>query len=296
MTYGITGNTTKDQLWEPAARLVRWMIDESIDFCMTPEVADGLLERLLLTEAACREAQTDDLASAADIILSFGGDGTFLHTARQVADRGTPILGVNIGRLGFLAGIETEQMQDAVLAIESGRYVVEDRSCIEALVTNGSRTERHFALNEFVIERSGRAGLVAVDVDVNDVPLNNYWADGIIISTPTGSTAYSLSVGGPIVSPGAEVFVISPIASHSLTVRPIVLEDTCRIHARIDTERQAFVLAGDGASTEYTSGSVDVMFTRADFAIRVVRLEDQHYFDTLRNKLMWGLRRHRDTS
>src|SRR5690625_2986218 len=138
MTYGITGNTTKDQLWEPAARLVRWMIDESIDFCMTPEVADGLLERLLLTEAACRDAQTDDLASAADIILSFGGDGTFLHTARRVADRGTPILGVNIGRLGFLAGIETEQTQDAVLAIESGRYVVEDRSCIEAL-----RSEEH---------------------------------------------------------------------------------------------------------------------------------------------------------
>src|SRR5690625_8010499 len=120
-------------------------------------------------EASCPAPHTDDRASAAYIILSFGGDGTFLHTARQVADRGTPILGVNIGRLGFLAGIETEQMQDAVLAIESGRYVVEDRSCIEAPVTNGSRTERHFALHEIVIEHSSSAARVACATAVADV-------------------------------------------------------------------------------------------------------------------------------
>lgn len=294
MTYGITGNTGKDKLWEPVAALTRWMTLEGFSFCLATDVAEGLIDRALLPEATCRAAQSDNLAASSDVILSFGGDGTFLHTAYQVADAGTPILGINIGRLGFLAETETAFMMDAVKLIEQEDFTIERRSCLEAAVMNGGGVEKHFALNEFVLERSGRAGLIAIDVSVNDVPLNKYWADGIIISTPTGSTAYSLSVGGPIVAPGSEVFILSPIASHSLTIRPIILEDQSEICARVETDRQAFVLAADGRSTEYAQGTVEVTVRRAPFTINLVRLPDQHFFRTLRNKLMWGVRKGSD--
>lgn len=294
MTYGIAGNTTKDKLWEPVAALVRWMTLEGHSFRLTKDLSDGLLARELIPEQMCRGAQTDRLADTCDIILSFGGDGTFLHTAYEVGDAGTPILGVNIGRLGFLAETETAFVIEAIATIESDDYTVEKRSCLEAIVNNGGGTEKHFALNEFVLERSGRAGLIAIDVSVNDVPLNQYWADGIIVSTPTGSTAYSLSVGGPIVAPGSEVFILSPIASHSLTIRPIILEDSSVIAAHIETDRQAFVLAADGRSSEYAEGAVDVVIKRARHTINLVRLPNQHFFQTLRNKLMWGVRKGSD--
>lgn len=291
MIYGITGNTGKEKLWEPAADLVRWMIAQGLEFCLTPEVADGLLQRHLLPESVCRRASTPDVAESSEVILSFGGDGTFLHTAHVVGDAETPILGVNIGRLGFLAEIETAEVQQAILKIERNEFHIERRSCLEAVVAGDGHQERHFALNELVLERSGRAGLIAIDVWVDDVSLNNYWADGIIISTPTGSTAYSLSVGGPIVAPTSEVFVVAPIASHSLTVRPIVLCDRSVIGARIETERQAFVLAADGRSSEYSSGTVEITIRRAERTVNLLRLPDHHYFKTLRNKLMWGVRK-----
>ncbi len=293
MIYGITGNTSKDNLWDPAASLMKWMMQQELEFRMTEDVAEGIAQRGLLPDDICRTASTQDVGGVSDIILSFGGDGTFLHTARQLNGAETPILGVNIGRLGFLAEIETAEVQDAIRRIERHDYHIERRACLQADV-QGEAPERHFALNEFVLERSGRAGLIAIEVWVDDVSLNNYWADGIIISTPTGSTAYSLSVGGPIVAPLSGVIVIAPIASHSLTVRPIVLSDRSVVRVRVETARQAFVLAADGQSIEYSHGVVEITIRRAERTVNLVRLPDRDYFQTLRNKLMWGARKGRD--
>lgn len=289
MTYGITGNTSKEKLWNPAASLIRWMTEQRIDVLITGDVADGLVQRGLLSEKVCRRLTARNISDAADIVLSFGGDGTFLHTAREIGSA-VPILGVNIGRLGFLAEIETAEVQEAIRQIERNDFRIERRACLQADV-HGESGRQHVALNEIVLERSGRAGLIGIDVWVDDVSLNNYWADGIIIATPTGSTAYALSVGGPIITPTSDVFVIAPIASHSLTVRPIVLSDQSVIRARIETERQAFVLAADGQSVEYTEGVVDITIRRAEQTVSIVKLPDRHYFQTLRNKLMWGVRR-----
>lgn len=288
MTFGITGNTDKEKLWEPAARLIRWLRDEGVDVCVTRRVASGLAMRELVPAAICESLAVDDLAGSVDIILSFGGDGTFLHTASEAGSHGTPILGVNIGRLGFLAEVEVGEIEDAIRAILRNEHSVENRSCIEAIAEADGYEDRHVALNEIVIERSGRAGLISIDVTVDGEPLHDYWADGIILSTPTGSTAYSLSVGGPIVTPTADVFILAAIASHSLTVRPLVLENSCVVRARIDTARQPFVLAADGRSTEYTTGRVSVTMKLARHRVRLVRLPDHHHFQTIRNKLMWG--------
>lgn len=288
MIFGITGNTDKEKLWEPAARAIHWMQTQGVSVCVTRRVASGLAMRDLLPSDLCQSIAVDDLSSSVDVILSFGGDGTFLHTAAEAGASETPILGVNIGRLGFLAEVEVGEIEDAIRALIREEHTIEDRACIEATAEADGFEDRHIALNEIVIERSGRAGLISVDVRVNDEYLHEYWADGIILSTPTGSTAYSLSVGGPIVSPTADVFILAAIASHSLTVRPLVLENRCTVRATIDTSRQPFVLAADGRSTEYTAGSVTVTMRLAAHPVRVVRLPGHHHFKTLRNKLMWG--------
>lgn len=270
-----------------------WMNRQEIEFRITPELAEGVLSRGLLSEDQIRDSVVESIVEDAEIVLSFGGDGTFLHTARQLDGADTPILGVNIGRLGFLAEIETAEVQDAILHIERNEYHVEERACLRADIVGEDR-DRHYALNEFVLERSGRAGLISIDVRVDGVPLNNYWADGIIIATPTGSTAYSLSVGGPIVAPGSDVIVIAPIASHSLTVRPIVLSDRSVLTAQVDVGHQPLVLAADGQGVEYNRGILEVTIQRAGRCVNLVRLPGRHYFHTLRNKLMWGARKVRE--
>jgi NAD+ kinase len=288
MTFGITGNTDKDKLWEPAARTIRWMEGRGIGACLHPLVAQGLAHRGLLPAARCEALSVANLSESVDVVLSFGGDGTFLHTASEVHSSGTPILGVNIGRLGFLAQVEVSAIEAAIEAIIDGRHTIEERSMIEARAESSTSEDRFVALNEIVIERSGRAGLISIDVTVDGEPLHEYWADGIIISTPTGSTAYSLSVGGPIVMPGADVLVLAAIASHSLTVRPLVLRNSSVIRARIDTSNQSLVLAADGRSAEYVEGVVTITMQKSPSRVRMVTLPGQHHFRTLRNKLMWG--------
>lgn len=290
MIYGITGNTGKDKLWTPVSRLVTWLLQQDIPFCMNRDVAAGLENRQLLDASICHERTVADLAASADIILSFGGDGTFLKSAHEVGDRGTPILGVNIGRLGFLAEIEVGQVNETIQRIEAGNYRIESRMVLEARIQNGQHFDLSWALNEFVIERSGSAKLMSIDVLVDGTPLNTYWADGLIIATPTGSTAYSLSTGGPIIVPGCQTMILTPIAPHTLTVRPIVLPDSSIIEARIPADHQPYVLAADGHGMMIQKEEMGITIKRAGYSVNLVKLPEQHYFHTLRTKLMWGLR------
>lgn len=292
MRYGITGNTGKEKLWHPVADLTAWFMQHDIPFCMTRSVAEGLVARDLLARHVCDAHTTEDLAGTADVILSFGGDGTMLNSAREVGRRGTPILGVNIGRLGFLADIEVGQLQETIQQLERGAYRIEERMVLSATVTSDEEEETYWALNEFVLERSGRAGLLSIHVQADGVELNEYWADGLIIATPTGSTAYSLSVGGPIVAPGCNVMILTPLAPHSLTVRPIVVPDHAVLEAHVVDPQQPYVLAADGQSRAFTGDHVRFTFRRAAHTVNLVKLPDQHYFQTIRSKLMWGVLRH----
>ena len=292
MIYGITGNPHKDQLWGPVADLIAWLMRRDLRFCLHPAIAEGLVQRDLVGPAVCDEHAADDIAAPADVILSFGGDGTMLRTAHEAGPNHTPILGVNIGRLGFLADIEVEAITDALEHLEAGRYTVEDRMVLESTVANGPSLDTPWALNEFVIDRSGAAGLIKIAVFIDGTPLNTYWADGLIIATPTGSTAYSLSSGGPIIAPGTDATIITPIAPHTLTVRPLVLPSTVEIEARVLDGTQPYVLAADGRSTVFEEHGASIRIRRAEHTVHLVKLPDQHFFKTLRSKLMWGARSH----
>ncbi len=288
MTYGITGNTTKDKLWGPVSTLLAWLRQEGLPFCLDAAVARGLRERGLADLAPCDAHHVSELARRADVILSFGGDGTLLHTAHALGTAPTPILGVNIGRLGFLADIEVGQLTDTIRLLEAGAYRIERRMVLEARLEAPSGTRTTWALNEFVLGGSGTAGLITIDVRVDGTPLNTYWADGLIMATPTGSTAYSLSAGGPIVVPGAGVIILTPIAPHTLTVRPIVLPDHCVVEATIASPPHRYVLAADGVTHVAEQDPLRLTVRRADHTVNLVKLPEQDFFQTLRSKLMWG--------
>ncbi|HEX7070364.1 MAG TPA: NAD(+)/NADH kinase, partial [Rhodothermales bacterium] len=222
MRYGIAGNTSKDNLWRPVAALAEWMLEEGVEFCLREDVADGLVERKLLPAPVCAARSETDLAAVSDVVLSFGGDGTLLNTAHEVGKRATPILGVNIGRLGFLAEVEESQLRDTIKRLEAGDYRIDGRMVLGGRTSGGTILRESWALNEFVIERAGASKMISIDVSVDGIYLNKYWADGLIIATPTGSTAYSLSTGGPLMTPGCGAIILTPIAPHTLTVRPMV--------------------------------------------------------------------------
>ena len=291
MVYGITGNPTKDSLWNPLSALLDRLRADDLDFWIHDPIATGLEERDLVDPAFCREHAVENVAEAADLVFSFGGDGTLLRTAHRTGLNDTPLLGVNIGRLGFLADIEIEHLHDAIDALEAGDYRVEERLVLGAELDSESDFGTQWALNEFVVDRSGAAGLIEIEVAVNGTPLNTYWADGLIIGTPTGSTAYSLSTGGPIIAPGVEAVVLTPIAPHTLTVRPMVLPADATITCQVLENDQPYVFAADGQSTMFEEHGLQFTVERAAHTVNLIKLPDQHFFHTLRSKLMWGARR-----
>jgi NAD+ kinase len=296
MIYGITGNPTKDTLWTPVAEVVSWFRERGLDFWIHEPIAAGLLERDLIPPAVGREHSVADIVQAGDLVLSFGGDGTLLRAAHLTGPNDTPLLGVNIGRLGFLADIEVEQLHEALEQIVAGEYTIEERMVLEAQADSPSHFDTEWAVNEFVLDRSGAAGLIKIEVEVNGTPLNTYWADGLIMATPTGSTAYSLSTGGPIIAPGVEAVILTPIAPHTLTVRPIVLPADSTITCRVLDDDQPYVFAADGRSVMFEEHDLSFTIERAPHTVNLVKLPGQHFFQTLRSKLMWGVRRSEESN
>jgi NAD+ kinase len=229
---------------------------------------------------------SSDIDSGTGFVFSIGGDGTMLETITIVKDSGIPILGINSGRLGFLANISSETIDLAVDAILSGRYGIEKRSLLELISPPDIFGDFNFALNEFTLQKKDSA-MISVHAWLDDDFVNTYWADGLIISTPTGSTAYSLSVGGPLLATGIEGFIISPIAPHNLTVRPIVIPDNKTIRLKVKCRNGKFLLSMDSQSAIIPTGT-EIILKRSGFEISMVRLEHQDFYTTLRSKLMWG--------
>ncbi len=294
MIYGITGNTSKERLWTPVAQLIDWLHDHDLRYCLDAGIAAGLDERGRAVPDACAVESTQALAEATDVVLSFGGDGTLLRSAHDTGANDTPLLGVNIGRLGFLADTEVETITRAIQRMEAGDFRVERRMALEAEIDGHPNLNPRWALNEFVVDRSGATGLIKIEVTVDGSPLNTYWADGLIVATPTGSTAYSLSTGGPIITPGCEVVILTPIAPHTLTVRPIVLPNTAEIQMRVLENDQPYVFAADGRSTVFEQQQLAVTVRQAAHTVNLIKFPDQDYFKTLRSKLMWGAVGHLD--
>ena len=223
----------------------------------------------------------------ADLLLSIGGDGTLLDTVPLVLDSGMPVAGINLGRLGFLSSISKNEIDKAVESVLSGAYAVEERSLLELVAPPDVFGDVRYALNELNVIRNPEHSLLAIKVFVDDVYLNTYWGDGILIATPTGSTAYSLSAGGPIITPNSKSFVITPIAAHNLTVRPVVIPDDSVIRIQVEGRERRFVFSMDSRTCALDT-SVQLEVRKARFGIRIARMSGEDFFSTIRNKLMWG--------
>ena len=222
-----------------------------------------------------------------DIAISIGGDGTFLRTAERVGDKGIPILGINTGRLGFLADVTLQQIDDALIDIYKNHYTVEERKLLELTIEGYDRPYKRFALNEISILKLDNASMISIDVNIDQNKLSSYEADGLIVATPTGSTAYSLSVGGPILEPDARNFVISPVAPHSLTARPLVIKDSCTLDISVRSRTNSFQVSVDGTShTLNLSNKINIK--KAVYSTKVIKRKGYTFYDTLRNKLFWG--------
>lgn len=242
------------------------------------ELRKGGCDLTFLSEG---EMPSDDT----DVLLSVGGDGTFLSASSLVAGSDIPVLGVNAGRLGFLSENRPEDIAGAIL---SGDFTIENRAMLKAEVTSGNQEidAWPYALNEIAVHRSG-AAMLGVDVQIDGIQLPTYWADGLVISTSSGSTAYSLSVGGPIVLPESKVLIISPIAPHNLNIRPLVVPDTSEITLKMHSRDGRFVLTADNRTAEVSEDTM-VKVAVAQFSLKRVRLNRSNFINALTEKLFWG--------
>ncbi|MFT4778072.1 MAG: NAD+ kinase [Flavobacteriales bacterium] len=223
-----------------------------------------------------------------DVCISIGGDGTLLATAGLIRDSNVPVLGINTGRLGFLSNVSTEDIEEAIISLEKGDFKIDERALIKVEVAGVDIGDFPYALNEVTIHKKDRSSMVKVHAYMEDLFINTYWADGLIVATPTGSTAYSLSCGGPIVMPGSENLILTPIAPHNLNVRPLVVPCTRTIRLFADGRGEDYLLTLDSRS--YTiSAKEQVKLSSASFKLKLLNLPSQHFFQTIRNKMLWGI-------
>lgn len=229
-----------------------------------------------------------ELREQADILFSIGGDGTLLDTITLVRDSGIPILGINLGRMGFLSSISKDRIDIAIEQLINNKFNLDKRTLIKVITSNKLFGDLNYGLNEVSVYRKAPYSMLKVQVFVNGEYLNSYWGDGLIVSTPTGSTAYSLSNGGPIVLPHSQNLVITAIATHNLTVRPIVIPDSSQIRIKVVGRVKEFLVNLDSRSLNADTNT-ELFIEKENFIINLVQLEDESYFTTIREKLMWGL-------
>ncbi|MDZ7263903.1 MAG: NAD(+)/NADH kinase [candidate division KSB1 bacterium] len=285
MIFGITGNTTKSMIQGILPEVIAWMEERKISY-----LVDRELLKLVQLPSSAKTVTMSELVQTCDIMLAFGGDGTILATARSIGASGVPILGINIGRLGFLAEVTIEDLYERLEEIMRQEYFILDRMVLEANISQGDRTQTFFALNDVVIDRGGFSRVIKIEVFIGEEFLNNYLGDGIIIATPTGSTAYSLSAYGPILAPTVNCVIINPICPHSLGVRPVVIPDDSiiRIIPHIEGEMINVSIDGQWSQKYARPAQIEIVIRKADHTIRWIRHQHRTFYDLLRAKLNWG--------
>ncbi|RYC51167.1 NAD kinase [Flagellimonas olearia] len=233
--------------------------------------------------------QSKGLDATFDMFISFGGDGTMLRAVTYIKDYGIPIVGVNTGRLGFLSTFKKENVRKLVTEFVAGHYTVEERTLVEVEV-NPDLNEfenLNFALNEVTVSRKDTTSMITVETYLNDEYLTSYWADGLIVSTPTGSTGYSLSCGGPVIAPSAKSLVLTPIAPHNLNARPLVISDDTQIRLKVSGREQTHLVSLDSRIADIPNGK-EIRIRKSDFTVKMIEYTSESFLKTLRNKLLWG--------
>ena len=261
---------------------------QKIEPVIFQEFFDQIKEKIKLSPDATTFSLSDHLTDEIECIVSLGGDGTLLDTVTLVRDKNIPIMGINFGRLGFLASIGREDVETAVKAIANRTYIVDKRTLLHLDANFPLFGNVPYALNEFSIHKRDTDSMIKINTYLNGEFLNNYWADGLIVATPTGSTGYSLSCNGPIVFPETGSFVITPVAPHNLNVRSIIVPDSNIISFEIESRSDHIICALD-SRREITDKSVQLAVRKENFMLNLVRLSENNFLQTLRNKLTWGL-------
>ena len=280
------GNVYQTKKSASVKKLLVMLEEHGAQICIDKAFHRFLTEELNI-EARCEELIDGDDFHA-DVAISMGGDGTFLETARRVADKDIPIMGINLGHLGFLADYGAGEIQDAVEQIMSGEIRSEERAVLEV---RGPLTGYPFALNEVAVLKVDSASMISVRVDINGEYLTTYQADGLIINTPTGSTGYALSVGGPVITPGSDVIGLVPVAPHSLTARPLMLHGDALVSLSVESREGRFLVSVDGRS-ETCHDDVRIEVKRAPYRVKVMKRKGASFYRTLREKLQWNSQLH----
>lgn len=281
MFIGIIGNIHKSSVIGSIELIVSELRENNIEFALAEELKNVLPKK---DYDISLFKPFNSILSSADMIISIGGDGTFLNTARLVGNSNVPILGINTGNLGFLAEIQLNEFKDFLENILNKKFRKVERVLLESVSANG---EKLVALNDIVIDKFDSIRMIEIELFYNEEKVYKCVADGIIVSTPTGSTGYSLSAGGPVISPRSKVFVISPICPHTLNIRPIVIPDDGKIEIRINTACKIRITS-DGQEAIQIDSPSSIILKKADHCINLIRKNDLTYFNTLKTKLFWG--------
>ncbi|MFN3999704.1 NAD kinase [Algoriphagus sp.] len=286
MKIALHGLTLKAEYIAEIELLFKELAKHNIEILVT-EPLDRALKMTGKKTLSYWVIENQDELREVDFLISIGGDGTLLDAVCLVGNLEIPILGLNTGRLGFLATVATDRIGEAIEHLAGGNFQIEARSLISLQSSRKLFNGLNFALNEFTIHKRDTSSMITVHTYIDGKYLNSYWADGLIVSTPTGSTGYSLSCGGPLITPGAKSFVITPVSPHNLNVRPIIVSDECEVSFEIEGRTDKFLISLDSRSTSISS-EVKLSVKKELFSAKLVKLPHYHFFDTLRQKLNWG--------
>ncbi|MGB0881668.1 MAG: NAD kinase [Vicingaceae bacterium] len=286
MKIAIYAQRVEDKYLPFIQDLFEILIEKDLEIKLYDEFYNILSQKIEIDSGVGVFSSHKDIAEY-DYMFSIGGDGTFLKTVTYVRNYGIPIFGINTGRLGFLTSVATDEIERAIDAILKNDIVIDERTLLTLETENNLFGEVNYALNEITLQKKDTSSMITIQVYLNAEFLNSYWADGLIISTPTGSTAYSLSCNGPIILPGSGNIIINPIAPHNLNVRPVVIPDDTELTLKIKGRTDNFLVALDSRSLTVPL-SMELKIEKSKHQIKIVRLKDHSFLKTLRSKLVWG--------
>ncbi len=283
MTIAIFGNTLRSETIREVKHIVEFLQLRGVDVVLSQELRHDAFNR----EYPSVEDYISHTGETIDFALSVGGDGTFLTTASLVGHLDIPILGINCGHLGYLAEVQTDNIDAVLDQLITNNYTIEQRRMLEVTCQYEGKIASPYALNEVAILKSGLSSMITVDVTLNGEFLHNYKADGLLIATPTGSTAYNLSVGGPLLDPHVSAIILTPVATHSLNIRPLVVLDDSKIDVKISSRNGSYLLSVDGRS-QVLNQDIQLHIERSQRTIKLVRINGQTFMQSLKEKLYWG--------
>lgn len=287
MLIGIIANITKENIFEVVSSFIQKLKDNNLDYLLTNTLAEDKDKlKILIDEEFV--ADDEEIYAKSDLIISIGGDGTMLATAYNAYHHNKPVLGVNLGKLGFLVEADIIHMDKIIEEIKKANYTIDERMLITG-DCEGFGNERLYAINDIVIEKGGWPKMIELTIWIDNEYVTTFSADGLIIATPTGSTGYSISVGGPIVSPQSKVITLSPISPHSLTVRPLVIPSNQKVLIRADSLHKDIKVSCDGQRVFTFPPPFEITIRKSDKPLRLIHTSLTTYFETLRKKLLWGV-------